>query len=131
MFILNSCLCFEFVSGMPPFCKNNRETVYAVSTRILNNRISFPTHMQPDERELISQLCLLNKEKRLSDPERIKASKYFQDVDWYGVDARLLVPPFVPALHSVISSFESIVLINMFVALLVCLFFCLIDGLLV
>jgi predicted DNA-binding protein (MmcQ/YjbR family) len=94
------CHCTH-TSGKTPFCKNNRETVYAIYTRILHNSISFPLYFESQEKDLISRLCCPDKEKRLCDPDDIKAAPYFAGVNWDDIEARRAVPPFVPALYEV------------------------------
>jgi len=88
-------LVFELLTGKTPFCKSNKESHYEIFLRILNKKISFPWGFDPISKDLVSQLCHANLDRRLCLPESIKAHKYFE-IPWEAVANRELVPPFVP-----------------------------------
>lgn len=90
-------LLYELLTGSTPFCSNPRDSHYEIFLRILKNKISYPRSMDNPSRELISQLCLPQVEKRLTDVEDIKKREYFE-MPWAEVEKRNLVPPFVPRL---------------------------------
>jgi len=95
------CLIYELLTGLTPFCKNNRETQYAIYLRVLKGKISFPRSMETDARDIVSQLCSAELENRLCDPARIKDHLYFELVkgNWDMVKKLKLLPPFVPRLR--------------------------------
>ena len=88
-------LIYELLTGKTPFCKSNRESSYEIYLRILRTSISFPRTFDPASKELVQSLCHADLSKRMSDPEIIKSNAYFE-VPWAAVQARKLVPPFVP-----------------------------------
>ncbi len=88
------CL-FLFPLGHTPFSKDNRESSYSIYLRILENNISFPYGFDATTKELVSDLCQSDLSKRLIDPASIASHKYWE-IPWDAVNARRLVPPFVP-----------------------------------
>ncbi|OQR73408.1 aurora kinase A-A-like [Tropilaelaps mercedesae] len=59
-------LLFELLTGAPPFKqKTDRLTFKAIASGV----ITYPTHMDPDAKNLISQLCSVDPEKRPSVDE--------------------------------------------------------------
>ena len=88
-------LVFELMTGLTPFCKSNSETRYEIYLRILKNNIRFPSGFDAPSRALVQRLCHSDVNKRLVDPLKISEDDYFT-VPWEAVNARKLVPPFVP-----------------------------------
>ncbi len=88
-------LIFELLTGQTPFCNNPRETHYEIYLRILKNQISFPSGFDADSKNLVQRLCHPEVPKRLTDPDEIARHQYFT-VPWNAVNARKLIPPFVP-----------------------------------
>jgi serine/threonine protein kinase len=88
-------LIFELSTGLTPFCNSNSETSYEIYLRILKNNIKFPRSFEATSKELVKSLCNGDIKKRLSDPDAIKVHPYFT-MPWDAVNARRLVPPFVP-----------------------------------
>ena len=88
-------LIFELMTGLTPFCKSNSETRYEIYLRILKNNIRFPSGFDATSKSLVQRLCHSDLSKRLTNPDLIAEDDYFP-VPWEAVDARKLVPPFVP-----------------------------------
>jgi hypothetical protein len=89
----------ELLTGKTPFCRNHRETSYAIYLRVLKGYISFPRGIDSTSKDLISQLCHADMKKRLRTLEGIKNHPYFI-MDWDDVANRRLLPPFVPRLSA-------------------------------
>ena len=87
--------------GVTPFCKDNRETPYAIYLRVLKGKINFPRRMDSESKDLINQLCFYDVNKRLTEPSVIKDHSYFSVVSskWDLVKKLSLVPPFVPRIR--------------------------------
>lgn len=72
---------------------------YEVYLRILKGHIAFPLLGRTDThaKDLIQRLCHRSPDQRLCTTEAVQAHHYFT-VPWGAVEARRLVPPFVPRL---------------------------------
>jgi len=92
-------IILELLTGKTPFCRNYRETNYAIYLRVLKGHISFPRGIDSTSKDLISRLCHADINKRLSTLETIKNHSYFV-MDWDDVANRRLLPPFVPRLSA-------------------------------
>jgi len=88
-------LIYELLTGKTPFCKSNKDSVYEIFLRILQNKVWFPIGFDSKSRELVSRLTYPHLEKRLTNPDEIKNHSYFT-IPWRSVGDRKLVPPFVP-----------------------------------
>ena len=89
-------IVYELMTGKTPFCNNPRESSYEIYLRILKNKMKFPRSWRdPQGKELVQQLCHPSMEKRLVDPQIIKANPYFT-IPWASVTSLKMVPPFVP-----------------------------------
>jgi serine/threonine protein kinase len=95
------CFVFELLTGLTPFCRNNRETQYAIYLRVLKGKISFPRKMDAESKDLVSQLCSADLTKRLCEPAEIKNHAFFSAAagNWDKVKKLKLVPPFVPRIR--------------------------------
>ena len=95
------CFIYELMVGMTPFCKDNKETPYAIYLRVLKGKINFPRTMDSESRDLINQLCFYDVTLRLTNPNTIKTHSYFSIVSckWNLVEKMFLVPPFVPRIR--------------------------------
>ena len=95
------CFIYELMVGVTPFCRDNRETPYAIYLRVLKGKINFPRRMDSQSKDLINQLCLSDVTKRLKEPSAIKSHSYFSIVSckWDEVKKMFLVPPFVPRIR--------------------------------
>lgn len=92
-------LIYELLTGKTPFSKSNKESPYEIFLKILQNKIWFPIGFDPKSKELVSSLTHPQVQKRLCEAEKIRKHGYFV-MDWNMVEARKLVPPFVPKLKT-------------------------------
>jgi serine/threonine protein kinase len=46
-------ITYELITGKTPFCKNNRETPYAIYLRVLKGKIKFPRNLDASAKEII------------------------------------------------------------------------------
>lgn len=94
-------LMFDMLTGMPPFCADNRKkTVDA----ILKDKLNIPGYLTPDSRDLIRRLMKRQVSQRLgsgpTDGQAVRAHPFFKNVNWDDVVARRLDPPIKPVLAS-------------------------------
>lgn len=93
-------ITYELMAGKTPFAKNNRESAYAIFTRVLKGKISYPSKFDPLGKEFVSKLLLSDPDKRLKDPKSIRAHSWFSGIDFDAVLDRRLVPPHKPVLST-------------------------------
>lgn len=90
-------LLFEMISGLPPFYSRNRETMFE---KIMKAEITFPPFMTAHSQDILSKLLVRDPKLRLGSGERdaaeLKEHPFFQDVDWSGLQAGSINPPWVP-----------------------------------
>lgn len=76
-------LLFEMLAGYPPFFDDNPFGVYE---KILAGRIHFPSHFDPDAKDLVRKLLAADRTQRLGNlkggAEDVKNHPYFQAIDW-------------------------------------------------
>lgn len=94
-------LMYDMLTGMPPFCADNRKkTVDA----ILKDKLNIPGYLTPDSRDLIRRLMKRQVSQRLgsgpNDGQAVRAHPFFKNVNWEDVVARRLDPPIKPVLAS-------------------------------
>ncbi|XP_058053378.1 ribosomal protein S6 kinase beta-2 isoform X2 [Anopheles bellator] len=94
-------LMYDMLTGMPPFCADNRKkTVDA----ILKDKLNIPGYLTPDSRDLIRRLMKRQVGQRLgsgpTDGQAVRAHPFFRNVNWEDVVARRLDPPIKPVLAS-------------------------------
>uniref|UniRef100_A0A182J791 Ribosomal protein S6 kinase n=1 Tax=Anopheles atroparvus TaxID=41427 RepID=A0A182J791_ANOAO len=94
-------LMYDMLTGMPPFCADNRKkTVDA----ILKDKLNIPGYLTPDSRDLIRRLMKRQVSQRLgsgpTDGQAVRAHPFFKNVNWDDVVARRLDPPIKPVLAS-------------------------------
>ncbi|ETN64743.1 ribosomal protein S6 kinase [Anopheles darlingi] len=94
-------LMYDMLTGMPPFCADNRKkTVDA----ILKDKLNIPGYLTPDSRDLIRRLMKRQVGQRLgsgaSDGQAVREHPFFKNVNWEDVLARRLDPPIKPVLAS-------------------------------
>ncbi|XP_058124361.1 ribosomal protein S6 kinase beta-2 [Anopheles ziemanni] len=94
-------LMYDMLTGMPPFCADNRKkTVDA----ILKDKLNIPGYLTPDSRDLIRRLMKRQVSQRLgsgpTDGQAVRAHPFFKNVNWEDVVARRLEPPIKPVLAS-------------------------------
>jgi len=98
------CVLYEMVLGLPPFFVE--EDTQAMYQRILTDTLQWPRDypVSTEFKDFIA--CLLEKDphKRLGSGdaglEKIKASPFFQGIDWTAVLEKKLVPPYKPPCKS-------------------------------
>ncbi len=90
-------LLFEMISGLPPFYSRNRETMFE---KIMKAEITFPPFMTEHSKDILSKLLVRDPKLRLGSGERdaaeLKEHPFFHDVDWSGLQAGSINPPWVP-----------------------------------
>ncbi|KAI9352488.1 camp-dependent protein kinase [Zopfochytrium polystomum] len=90
-------LIFEMLAGYPPFFDDNPFGIYE---KILAGKIVFPSHFDPNAKDLIKKLLTADRSKRLgnlkSGSEDIKKHKWFRGVDWQGLLNKTVHAPIVP-----------------------------------
>lgn len=94
-------LMYDMLTGMPPFCADNRKkTVDA----ILKDKLNIPGYLTPDSRDLIRRLMKRQVAQRLgsgpTDGQAVRAHPFFKNVNWEDVVKRRLDPPIKPVLSS-------------------------------
>ncbi|XP_035792293.1 ribosomal protein S6 kinase beta-2-like [Anopheles albimanus] len=94
-------LMYDMLTGMPPFCADNRKkTVDA----ILKDKLNIPGYLTPDSRDLIRRLMKRQVGQRLgsgpTDGQAVREHPFFKNVNWEDVLARRLDPPIKPVLAS-------------------------------
>mmetsp|Transcript_9191 Transcript_9191/g.28646 ORF Transcript_9191/g.28646 Transcript_9191/m.28646 type:complete len:387 (-) Transcript_9191:8-1168(-) len=93
------CVAYELMCGHTPFCKDHAaDSHYAIYTRIVRGRISFPRHLAATPRGLVRELLRADSGKRLTDAASIQAADFFQHVDFVAVNQKRVVPPQKPLL---------------------------------
>ncbi|XP_068454989.1 serine/threonine-protein kinase N2-like [Clinocottus analis] len=92
-------LIFEMLVGESPFPGEDEEEVF---DSIVNDDVQYPECLPPDVVCILQKLLKKNPLKRLGAGERdateVKGEKYFQTVDWDGLLARKVKPPFLPSI---------------------------------
>eukprot|EP01035_Chromulina_nebulosa_P018146 gene18146-23800_t len=91
-------LIYELLTGQTPFCKSDTDSNYEIYLRILNSKVTFSRNFDIQSKDLISNLCQFDVNKRLVSVEAIKSHPYFS-LDWDKVDRRKLKPPYVPKVN--------------------------------
>ncbi|KAL2916396.1 cytochrome c oxidase subunit 1 [Polyrhizophydium stewartii] len=90
-------LIFEMLAGYPPFFDDNPFGIYE---KILQGRIVFPPHFDPEAKDLIKKLLTPDRSRRLGNlkdgADDIKDHKWFQGVDWQALLNRQIRAPIVP-----------------------------------
>ncbi|CAB4413709.1 unnamed protein product [Rhizophagus irregularis] len=90
-------LIFEMLAGYPPFFDDNPFGIYE---KILAGKIQFPSHFDPNAKDLIKRLLTSDRTKRLGNlrggSEDVKKHKWFRGVDWQGLYDRRVTAPIVP-----------------------------------
>jgi len=87
-------LVYEMLNGLPPFYSEDVQLMYS---KIMNAKLNLPKNMGEEAISLIQGLLERDPNKRLADPEKIKAHPYFAPIDWDKLAKLHIVPPFVPS----------------------------------
>eukprot|EP00299_Pterocystis_sp_00344_P001055 c1072_g1_i1.p1 GENE.c1072_g1_i1~~c1072_g1_i1.p1 ORF type:complete len:497 (-),score=124.33 c1072_g1_i1:87-1532(-) len=95
-------LMFEMLTGLPPFYSQNRKVMFE---RILKAELTFPSHIRPDARNLLTALLTRDPDKRLgsgpNDAWDIRNHPFFATLDWNKVYAREYKPLYKPRVKDV------------------------------
>ncbi|SCV67196.1 BQ2448_5842 [Microbotryum intermedium] len=90
-------LIFELLTGYPPFFADNPLETYE---RILQNKFSFPAHIDRNARDLIKHLLTPDLSKRLGNlvdgASDVKRHPWFEGVDWDAVETKQIRAPIIP-----------------------------------
>ncbi|KAL4002734.1 Protein kinase domain family protein [Acanthocheilonema viteae] len=103
-------LTFDMLTGGPPFTADNRKKTI---DKILKGRLTLPSFLSMEARDLIKRLLKRHVETRLGagpeDAYEIKQHSFFRSFNWDLVYARQLEPPYKPNITSEddVSLFDS------------------------
>jgi serine/threonine protein kinase len=90
-------LIFEMLAGYPPFFDDNPFGIYE---KILGGRISFPSHFDPNAKDLIRKLLAADRTRRLGNLKGgavdVKTHKWFKGVDFDQLLQRRVNAPIIP-----------------------------------
>lgn len=90
-------LLYEMLTGLPPFYNQNLHVMYE---KIIRAKLTFPSYMSKEARDLLSGLLERDPKIRLgsgeTDAEEIKSHPFFADIDWTKLRDREIKPPFKP-----------------------------------
>jgi len=90
-------LIFEMLAGYPPFFDENPFGIYE---KILGGRISFPSHFDPNAKDLIRKLLASDRTRRLGNLKGgamdVKTHKWFKGVDFEALEQRRVPAPIIP-----------------------------------
>lgn len=89
-------LLYEMITGHAPFMDPNPFKLYE---KIVNNVVTFPGSFDPLAQSLVQGLLEKVPTIRMGGSE-IQAHGFFEGVNWQGVEAEGLVPPFLPTVRS-------------------------------
>ena len=93
-------LMFEMLTGKLPFkFKDDNQPDLNIYTK----KIIYPSWMEENAKDLISQLLNINPEERIghgiNGAENIKKHPFFNDIDWDKALNKKLKPPFIPKIE--------------------------------
>lgn len=87
------------LAGYPPF---NDESSLGIYQKILIGRFEVPRHIDSKAKDLIKQLVVLDRTKRLGcvkgGGSAVKQHQWFAGIDWADLVMGRLQPPFLPKL---------------------------------
>nr|XP_023672451.1 serine/threonine-protein kinase N2 isoform X2 [Paramormyrops kingsleyae] len=94
-------LIFEMLVGESPFPGDDEEEVF---DSIVNDEVRYPRFLSTEAISIMRRLLRRNPERRLGagerDAEEVKRHPFFRTVDWNGLLAKRVRPPFVPTIQS-------------------------------
>ncbi|XP_064186610.1 serine/threonine-protein kinase N2-like [Anguilla rostrata] len=92
-------LIFEMLVGESPFPGDDEEEVF---DSIVNDEVRYPRFLSTEAISIMRRLLRRNPERRLGageqDAEEVKKHPLFRNVDWSGLLAKRMKPPFVPTI---------------------------------
>ncbi|XP_060753848.1 serine/threonine-protein kinase N2 isoform X2 [Neoarius graeffei] len=103
-------LIFEMLVGESPFPGDDEEEVF---DSIVNDEVRYPRFLSTEAISIMRRLLRRNPERRLGggerDAEEVKKHLFFRNIDWNGLLAKKVKPPFVPMIHgaSDVSNFDD------------------------
>uniref|UniRef100_A0A673H8F1 protein kinase C n=1 Tax=Sinocyclocheilus rhinocerous TaxID=307959 RepID=A0A673H8F1_9TELE len=103
-------LIFEMLVGESPFPGDDEEEVF---DSIVNDEVHYPRFLSTEAISIMRRLLRRNPERRLGagerDAEDVKKHLFFRNIDWDGLLAKKVKPPFVPTIQSSIdvSNFDD------------------------
>ncbi|XP_072547414.1 serine/threonine-protein kinase N2 [Salminus brasiliensis] len=94
-------LIFEMLVGESPFPGDDEEEVF---DSIVNDEVRYPRFLSTEAISIMRRLLRRNPERRLGagerDAEEVKKHLFFRNIDWNGLLAKKVKPPFVPTIQS-------------------------------
>jgi len=91
-------LLYEMINGLPPFYEEgNEELMYE---KIVSSPLQFTDAFSDQAKDIISKFLEKNPDKRLIEPEKMKAHPFFSEISWDKLYNRKITPPFVPEVDS-------------------------------
>ncbi|RXN10089.1 serine threonine- kinase N2 isoform X1 [Labeo rohita] len=92
-------LIFEMLVGESPFPGDDEEEVF---DSIVNDEVRYPRFLSTEAISIMRRLLRRNPERRLGagerDAEEVKKHPFFRNMDWAGLLAKKIQPPFVPTI---------------------------------
>lgn len=93
------CIVYQMVSGLPPFRGGSE---YLIFQNVLKRQLTFPEGFDPEARDLVERLLVLEPSQRLGAQDRIRYESirthpFFAGVDWEALHT-LQPPPIHPYL---------------------------------
>uniref|UniRef100_A0AAX7TTY0 protein kinase C n=1 Tax=Astatotilapia calliptera TaxID=8154 RepID=A0AAX7TTY0_ASTCA len=103
-------LIFEMLVGESPFPGDDEEEVF---DSIVNDEVRYPRFLSTEAISIMRRLLRRSPERRLGagekDAEEVKKHLFFRTIDWTGLLAKKVKPPFVPTIlgSSDVSNFDD------------------------
>ena len=93
------CIIYEMLICLPPFYVEDRREIYK---RIIQQRVKYPSGINPVAVDLISKLLEKDPRQRLgySGGDEIMAHPWFNDINWEDLYDKRIQPPFVPNINN-------------------------------
>jgi serum/glucocorticoid-regulated kinase 2 len=103
-------LLYEMLVGLPPFYDSNKTKMFR---KILLNEPKFPSHVNKDARDIITQLLEKDPHKRIGSKlgfKEVKDHPFCKTIDWIGIKNRTLSEECLLKLNIESSNFDLNVL---------------------
>uniref|UniRef100_A0A668AJF9 protein kinase C n=1 Tax=Myripristis murdjan TaxID=586833 RepID=A0A668AJF9_9TELE len=103
-------LIFEMLVGESPFPGDDEEEVF---DSIVNDEVRYPRFLSTEAISIMRRLLRRSPERRLGagerDAEEVKKHLFFRNMDWNGLLAKKVKPPFVPTIQGAndVSNFDD------------------------
>ncbi|KAK6302421.1 serine/threonine-protein kinase N2 isoform X2 [Coregonus clupeaformis] len=103
-------LIFEMLVGESPFPGDDEEEVF---DSIVNDEVRYPRFLSTEAISIMRRLLRRSPERRLGagerDAEEVKKHLFFRNMDWNGLLAKKVKPPFVPTIQDSndVSNFDN------------------------